>query len=53
MKECQHGNWMYSRIFDVSQYYCYHGAGILGCYFINCQEDCPNFENKFKKGGKL
>ena len=46
LKKCKHGKWTYSEIFEVSTYHCYHDTDPLGCYFINCQEDCPIYDIK-------
>ena len=45
---CKQGKWVYSEIFEVTGYQCYREKRELGCYFINCQEVCPNYITKKK-----
>jgi len=40
---CKHGKWTYSKLFEVYTFHCYRDTEPIGCYFSNCQEECPNY----------
>ena len=42
MGKCKFGKWIYSKTYKVSAFHCCYGTE-QGCYFENCQEECPNF----------